>query len=285
LIEAQQVTPSDPRIGVALNNLASIYCAEGKYIEAERSYERSLAILERALGPSDPYLAGTVLNNFAQLYVETGQPARAEMLLDHALAIAQGAAGNGMSVAAIEDNLAAVYIREGLYRDARRLLEDALAICTRLLGPEDARNAPILNNLAAVAFETAEPEQALAYSRRALEILEKRPEQRPADFAKVVSNLGLFYSHNGDNAAAEECFKRALAVAQPILGADHPVVGAILGDYAGLLRRTHRKSEAKSLELRAKAIQSKSVRNNPLGMTIDAKSLLPPQAIAEPRQF
>jgi tetratricopeptide (TPR) repeat protein len=42
--------PDHPNVAIRLNNLAALYQAQGKYAEAEPLYQRSLAIVEKALG-------------------------------------------------------------------------------------------------------------------------------------------------------------------------------------------------------------------------------------------
>jgi CHAT domain-containing protein len=58
--------PEHPDVATALNNLAGLYRAQGRYAEAEPAYKRSLAIREKALGPEHPAVA-TALNNLAWL--------------------------------------------------------------------------------------------------------------------------------------------------------------------------------------------------------------------------
>jgi len=52
LKEAKRFGPQDPRLATSLNNLATLYHAQGKYAQAEPLYKRSLAIREKALGPA-----------------------------------------------------------------------------------------------------------------------------------------------------------------------------------------------------------------------------------------
>ncbi len=54
-------------MAASLNNLAELYRAQGQYAQAEPLYKRSLAIVEKALGPDHPNVA-TSLNNLALLY-------------------------------------------------------------------------------------------------------------------------------------------------------------------------------------------------------------------------
>ncbi len=69
-----------------LNNLAALYEAQGRYAEAEQLYERSLAIAEKALGPSHPHVA-TTLENYAILLRKTGRTGKAEDLAIRAMSI------------------------------------------------------------------------------------------------------------------------------------------------------------------------------------------------------
>ncbi len=70
----------------SLNNLASLYHAQGKHTEAEPLYRRALAIWEKALGPEHPHVAAS-LKNYARLLRETGRGAEATRMEARAEAI------------------------------------------------------------------------------------------------------------------------------------------------------------------------------------------------------
>jgi tetratricopeptide (TPR) repeat protein len=80
------VGPEHPEVAIDLNNLAALYEAQGKYVEAEPLYERSLAILEKALGPNHPLLA-QILENCAALLRDTGRSDEAVKMEARAKAI------------------------------------------------------------------------------------------------------------------------------------------------------------------------------------------------------
>ena len=73
-------------MAASLNNLAGLYQEQGKYAEAEPLYRRSLAILEKALGPEHPDVAES-LENYAELLRETGREDKAEEMEARAKAI------------------------------------------------------------------------------------------------------------------------------------------------------------------------------------------------------
>ncbi len=72
--------------------MALLYEAQGRYAEAEPLYQRSLAIVEKALGPEHPHVA-TSLNNLARLYRDQGHYAEAEPLYQRSLEIREKALG------------------------------------------------------------------------------------------------------------------------------------------------------------------------------------------------
>lgn len=79
-------------MAITLNNLASLYRAQGQYAQAEPLFQRSLAIYEKALGADHPSVALS-LNNLAGLYQDQGQYAQAEPLIQRSLAIFEKALG------------------------------------------------------------------------------------------------------------------------------------------------------------------------------------------------
>ncbi len=73
-------------MATSLNNLAGLYQAQGKYAEAEPLYQRSLAIMEKALGPDHPDVA-TSLENYAALLRQTARADEAARVEARAKAI------------------------------------------------------------------------------------------------------------------------------------------------------------------------------------------------------
>ena len=86
LKEAEQFGSDDARLATSLNDLASVYKAQGKYAEAEPLHKRALAIREKALGPEHPDVAKR-FNNLALLYHVQGRYAEAEAFYMLALSI------------------------------------------------------------------------------------------------------------------------------------------------------------------------------------------------------
>ncbi len=92
LKEAEKFGEQDPRLAANLNNLAALYNAQGRYVQAEPLFQRALAIVEKALGPEHPHVA-TSLNNLAALYIAQGKYTEAEPLYQRALLVLTRAVG------------------------------------------------------------------------------------------------------------------------------------------------------------------------------------------------
>src|SRR6516164_8555765 len=76
----------------SLNQQAIHLYQTGHYAEAEPLLKRSLAILEKTLGPEDPKIAA-LLSNLAELYDAEGRYADVEPLYKRSLAIREKALG------------------------------------------------------------------------------------------------------------------------------------------------------------------------------------------------
>jgi tetratricopeptide (TPR) repeat protein len=81
-----------PDYAIALNKLALVYRAQGKYGEAEGLLKRALVIRERALGANHSDV-GQTLHNLALVYRDQGKHGEAEGSNKRALAIREKALG------------------------------------------------------------------------------------------------------------------------------------------------------------------------------------------------
>lgn len=79
-------------MAVALNNLASLYCAQYRYVMADPLYRRALAIMEDRLGPEHPETAACLMN-LGSVYSRLGRFDEAEKMYKRALAIREKALG------------------------------------------------------------------------------------------------------------------------------------------------------------------------------------------------
>jgi tetratricopeptide (TPR) repeat protein len=109
-----------------------LYRTQGRYMEAEPLYVRSLEIRERQLGADHPEVANS-LNNLASLYRTQGRYTEAEPLYVRSLEIREHQLGaDHPSVANSLNNLAELYQTQGRYSEAESLYIEGLRILSQL---------------------------------------------------------------------------------------------------------------------------------------------------------
>src|SRR5262249_49735006 len=151
-----------PLVANALNNLATLYQAQGQYAKAEPLFLRALQIYEDKLGKDHPHVVNA-LNNLAALCLAQGQDAtaeppphsaRADLLAHLALKIHEDKFGkNHPHVANSLNILATLYQAQGQYAKAEPLFQRALQISEDKLGKDHPLVALSLYNLAALYRE------------------------------------------------------------------------------------------------------------------------------------
>lgn len=169
--EAKTFGPKDTRLATSLNNLASLYQAQGKYTQAELLYQQSLGCLEGALGPEHPFLAAA-LTNLAWLYYATAQYDQAEPLYRRSLAIIEKASGpEHPSSVEVLNNLGALLAAQGRYAEAEPLFLRSLSIREKTVGPEHVEMVICLRNYAELLRKTKREREAISVEDRVEAIL------------------------------------------------------------------------------------------------------------------
>ncbi len=218
----------------------------GRYAEAERLYERTLLVRERALGPEHLEVAES-LTGLAMVCNEQGRYDEGESLLKRALAIREGALGpDHPDVASVLNHLGNAFYHRGRHAEARPVYERALAIREGALGPNSPDVAVTLTNLASVYDELGSYTEAEALNRRALATKEAVLGASHPDVAHTLNNLANVFANQGRYAEALPIHERALAIWESALGPDHSRVALSsfnlgagsekLGRYADALR-------------------------------------------------
>jgi tetratricopeptide (TPR) repeat protein len=157
-----------PTTAISLNNLASLYQLQGKYIEAEPLFTQALAIHQQ----SDNALNfATGLNNLAGLYKLQGNYAQAEALFLEALNLKKETLGEvHPSVATSLNNLASVYYAQGRYSEAEAIYKRVFQLKKCLLGKKHSSLIPSLNNLASVYHAQNRYRDAVSLYVRAMQL-------------------------------------------------------------------------------------------------------------------
>jgi CHAT domain-containing protein/Tfp pilus assembly protein PilF len=243
----------------AVDQLAQLYWATGKYPEAESLYRRALSIRTDILGPEHPETAKT-LNNLGLLYMTTGAYAKAEPLYKRALAIREKVLGPAHADTARSlSNLGILYSSTGAYAKAEPLYKRSLGILTKAFGPEHPNTAQAINNLGGFYYSTGAYAKAEPLLQQVLTIRQKILGSESRGVARSLSNLAGVYVATGAYAKAQPLYQRALAVNEKVMGAEHPDTATSLKNLASANAGMRDFNTAASLLQLAISIQEKAL--------------------------
>lgn len=240
----------------SLLRLGAIYHAELHFDQAEEATRRAVTLFQTLSGDATlEYAYATA--NLAAVLADQGENARAEPVLRRALyLIRKQAPGNTGLLAQIEENLGLVYLRQGEFRKAEPLLRDVLATFE---ATDDPAQACTLAALAELAIAERRWVEADAWIRRAYELtVTKQGEMHPW-LVGILHLKALVEAQAGDSRQAAADMKQSINLLEALAGPESPSLGAVLVDYAALLRHAGRKREAKAALQRARGIQRSSI--------------------------
>jgi lipopolysaccharide biosynthesis regulator YciM len=270
---AESLAPED--LATNLNDLASLYQAQGLYERAEPLYLRSLDIYERGLGKEDHPNVATSLNNLASLYRAQGLYKRAEPLYLRSLDIYERGLGkeDHPNVATSLNNLASLYRAQGLYERAEPLYLRSLDIRERGLGKDHPDVATSLNNLAGLYKAQGLYERAEPLYLRSLDIRERGLGKDHPDVAASLNNLAGLYEAQGLCERAEPLYLHCLDISERGLGKDHPSVATSLNNLASLYRAQGLYKRAEPLYLRSLDIYERGLGKDHLDVATSLNNL------------
>ncbi len=147
--------------------------------------------------------------------------------------------------------------RRAEFNAAEQLYAQALSIHERAHGPTDADVAPILSHLAKVYVDQCRYDEAEPLLSRALGICEAPGHDR-SDLADVLNNLAVICREQGRFDEAERLYRRTLAILESAYGEDHPELGRVLNNLAGVYVDRD-DVEAEKVLARALAVKEKTL--------------------------
>jgi tetratricopeptide (TPR) repeat protein len=231
--------------------LASLYHDQGRYVEAEPLYLRSLSIREQQLG-QDHLDVVLNLGTLAKLLRVQGRYPEAEPLCLRALAIRERKLGaDAPDVAASLNDLAGLRSSQKRYPEAETLYLQALAISEQQLEADDPFVATSLNNLAGLYQLQGRSDEAESLYNRALNISERLYGEKSFEVAEILHNLATLYYSQEQYSKAEPLLLFSLPIHERWLGETHPAVAITINSLANLYQLQGRYVEAEPLYVQA----------------------------------
>ena len=157
---------TDPRLAVTLGNLADLYHAQARDVEAEPLYQEALERLERIDGPESPRVARFVAD-LASFYAILDRTEEAKPLFLRALDTLDWELGpDHRDVLVIRTGLAGLYLELGEYGNADPLYREVLSILLASEEPDQDHLMTVLRDYARVLRATGRESDALALETR-----------------------------------------------------------------------------------------------------------------------
>jgi tetratricopeptide (TPR) repeat protein len=241
---------------IALGDLLSL---EKQFAPAQQEYDRAVKIYERTRGIASPDML-TGLDGLAASYAELHRPADAESAYRRALSIRESAYGpSTIEVADTLDRLGHFYFDQKKYPEAAYCYERTLFIRAKIHGDASPDTQATLTEVANVYGAQGRQADAEPLFRSMLSAKE-------TDLVTSVNSLATLLAGHDRNNEAESLYKLSISVLdkhgfvtarKPVINpADPPppLLAETLDQYAVLLKKMRKKSDAAKMEARARMI-------------------------------
>lgn len=239
------------------NDVALRHQEAGRYRDAGEAYRKAIAAAESTAAA--PAVRLRVHLNLVSLLLEEGSHRSAAQWLRAAEAWTHELPSNGPDLAAFHNAVATLRLMEGKLSEALHAYEKVLRIVDRPTVQYDDVLACALQNIASVQMRQGHFDPARRNLERAIAMLESVSGTHQSHMIRAFASLSTLEYLAKDYAAAEKAAARALTMAENHYGADSPIAGDILENYALILDRLRRGKEAKLFRSRARTIQPGAV--------------------------
>jgi len=192
---------------------------------------------------------------FAIALSDAGAPEKADKILSATVArIRKSPVGRENILSVMLGHLGTLKAMQHDTGQARRLVREALEIRRKAAILDHPRSIALYQTLGQAEIIAGRPKAALAALDEALVLAGRFWPPEHSERGALYVSLGLARLKSGDLAGAEEPLRKALSITEAALGPNHETVGGILAMQAELMRRQHRRDEARRLEARSREV-------------------------------
>lgn len=239
-----------------LHNLATVMGLSGRLVEAEVLEQRSIKILEKGYPPADPVLLRP-LESLVQIQFQQREIAKARETFQRLQLIPTERPADRAMV----HSLAAALLYTGRrYHEAEAEYLKALGAWEESGRGDTMDVAAVLGGLAALYVADGRYREAGRTLDRAFAIVTSARGAVATDRIKLLSTRAELYARQREWRGAESDLGAAISAAVDTR-LDPALLKALLANYAHVLRKNHRGTEARSIEARAAALQTSELTN------------------------
>ncbi len=231
-------------LGYAENNCGRSQSAIGHLREA-------LALSEEIKSPQLELLA---LRDLGDTYAQLGNFVSAQLMLRRALAILETSPVARVQYAATLVSLGLVYGAEKNYVQAEDLFVRALKMYDDKAA--DPRSAVALQNVAMIRVQQKRFSEAADFANRAYTAVKSAYGENSAPAANALGTIAFVEEKEGDLQRSERDYSSALRILRDDRLVASNSMSGIMSGYGSVLRKLHRKREAKTIERDLKAFRA-----------------------------
>jgi eukaryotic-like serine/threonine-protein kinase len=240
----QQLGPDHDRTLWSMHNAAISYDALGRYADALKLIEQTVALRKVKLGPDHPDTLDSV-SVLAASYNRFGRYAEALKLHEETLALRKAKLSpDHPSTLGSMANVATGYWNLGRHADALKLREETLLLEKAKLGPDHPETLLSMTNLAASYHALDRHADAVKLSEETLALQRAKLGPDHPSTLNGKYNLAVAYSAVGRRADALKLHEETLALQRAKLGPDHPDTLKSMWGLADTLVKLDRGQEA-----------------------------------------
>ncbi|MBV8896893.1 MAG: serine/threonine protein kinase [Acidobacteriaceae bacterium] len=215
--------PGQPLVEATIRStIASTYTDLGLFADAERQFERVLALRRRELGEKHPDTLST-LSNLAATYERAGKLQDAETAYRKVAEIEERTLGaTDPKTLKSKNGLAVTYAEQGKYPQAESIFAVIVPLMQKKLGEENSETLMAMGNLGAVYDLRGKYALAEPLFLKTLEIKRRILGDDNPDTLDTRVNLAGLYAEMGDLSKSETLMTQAAAAFRRVLGDTHP---------------------------------------------------------------
>ena len=220
-LKAQEVIfegTENNHVANAQDCLGTILRQDGRYEEAQKTLEKALLTLQRALGPDHMDVA-TTMRHLAFVHEDQANFAEAEKLLIDSKGIIERNTGEDHPARATAATaLAHLYLRENKLAEAEPLFKQSLDLSSKVLGEAHSVTATSAHDLGELYVKQGKFADAAIYLEKALNIDEKLYGANAPQVAADLTALATAYGAQGQSEKAAPLLQRAAAIKNVLPG-------------------------------------------------------------------
>jgi tetratricopeptide (TPR) repeat protein len=255
--------------------LAMCYTQMGQFANARSESHSALALLDRIDGHNS-LSRGLLLAALVGIPGDEGVDDKTISQLRMAITAHQQTASVN-EIALMRVSLAQLLSARKKYAEAETLLLEALADLRKAKEPGPKRLADTLNAIGMLRIQQGRDGEAIPFYDESVRVTENAFGTGYSMLIPLLNNLGTCYLKTRNLQLAATIFERAVKLSEEKLATDHPYKIYVFANYAVVLRKMGRRTEARKLEIETRRIASALHRREGLDSTIGINSLSPPR--------